>query len=267
MNKKAIITTALGALSAVLTAGGTTSTGRLEDPRVVIDQIEEQSLQREQEVAESLDEGGPFMQANNQTSQVLKAILEDDLEQASRMILEGKEKGYDRLFANQASFFEEQVEAAAGDSSRAIRHLGQRPQVDEDNRMTELTQFPEGAGPAPSADVERLRERMEGLNNDVNAYGQMLLAYLPELGPELSDEWDPNQLVEIAMASQLESLQYAYYARISRMNALLWEKFPVIVKRRALEGATGGRPRSTEEVISRGERLKIALPTSTPNPN
>lgn len=101
---------------------------------------------------------------------------------------------------------------------------------------------------------------MDSLNLDANAYAKELAKMLPELAPELASEWDPNQLIEVAMNSQLESMEYAYYARIARLNALLWEKFPMIVKRRALDEATGGRPQNTADVINRGNQLKIQFP-------
>lgn len=260
---KAIFALPLLLFGTVAAAQTAESTGRLEDPRVVISQIEEQSLEREKEVADTLSEEGSFMTANRQTGQILQSILEDDLETASRGILEGQQKKFQEYYLQQANFFEQQVEAAANDSSRAIRHLGKRPDIKKEDRVEQATHFASISGESTNEDLAEMRSRMEGLNQDASAYARQLVAVLPELAPELSSEWDPNQLVEVAMQSQLESLQYAYYARISRMNALLWEKFPTIVKRRALEGATGGRPKSTDEVISRGERLKIKLPETS----
>lgn len=246
---------------AMATSGLTarTSTGQLEDPRVVISEIQEQSLAREKEIAKTLEEGGVFMEANRDTSNVVRALVDNDLEAAAKGIIDGREKQYSEFYTKHATFFEGQVEAASADSSRAIRHLGQRPIVDDKNRIDSTKQFAEGGAASTSEDAARLRERMEGLNADANAYAESILALLPELGPELANEWDPDQLVETAINAQMDSLQYAYYARISRINALLWEKFPNIIKRRALEGATGGRPKSTDEVIRRGESMKIQL--------
>lgn len=229
---------ALSALSGFAQTEGSLVTE--EEQRKEITRVQDRALERKLKVEQMRAADSPVAQANNHTRTLLQDLQADKLEDASRLYFEGVQAGIPQMLTRTADDLEKAAKEAAEDASRVVRwtraaKAAAPAQVIEPGLRGASTKDTDAV-------LREVDEQSRQFAEDLKDYAAKVSSAFPELRHVLADAGlSPASLREIVAGRMKEADQLAYRAKITRLNALLWEHLPRIIKTRA---ATGGKGQS-----------------------
>ncbi len=231
-----------------------------DETRLEVTKLQDRAIERKLKIEQIGATDSPMGTATSQTRALMQNVQSGNLEDAARLYFQGVENGVPDLYRKTADEFEKASREAASDAASVVR-LSRAASKSANVTNIIFGTTADGANAREiDAALRKVEEQNKALTEDLKTYVAKLIEPFPEMKHVLAEAGlTPATLREIVEGRLGEADQFAYRAKLFRVNAMIWESLPRIIKTRAVNGGKG-QPiitNSASDTIKAAESAKI----------